>query len=93
MSTVNRHDVKITLPRTGTDPLWQQLLTEFAIDDPLRWKYLAMLALRENSGWSMQDIGFVFGHSKGHVSRCLANIKRQVRKHLEAQDDDRREAA
>ena len=38
-----------------------------------------MLALRENAGWPLEQIGLVFGHPKGHVTRCLVKIKCELR--------------
>ena len=39
-----------------------------------------MLALRENAGWPLDKIGLVFGHPKGHVTRCLERIKQDLRR-------------
>lgn len=54
-----------------------------------------MLALRENAGWPLETIGLVFGHSKGHVTRCLAGIKEEVRRRFEVSPEwlEREEAA
>ena len=38
-----------------------------------------MLALRENAGWPLDRIGKVFNHRKGHVSRCLRQLKQRLR--------------
>ena len=46
------------------------------------WRMLAMLALRENAGWPLDRIGRVFGHDRGHISRCLRQIKRELRQAL-----------
>lgn len=83
MSVTNRNDVKMILPRSGPDHFWRVIAEHFAGTDKLRWKYLAMLALRENGGWPLDWIGAVFNHPKGHVTRCLQNIKRQLREHFE----------
>ena len=87
MSVTNRIDVKIVLPRSGPDDFWQLLMDDFAGNDPLKWKYLAMLALRENSGWPLAAIGVVFNHPKGHVSRCLKNIKARIRERYTLDED------
>lgn len=42
-----------------------------------RWKNLAMLSLR-TYGWTMQHIALVFGHNKGHITRCIKAIRRQI---------------
>ncbi|MFN0199342.1 MAG: hypothetical protein ACKVT0_21540 [Planctomycetaceae bacterium] len=79
MSVMNVEKIKVVLPRSGPDEFWSLVHQHFAAEDPLRWKYLAMLALRENAGWPLEQIGFVFGHPKGHIVRCLAAIKQSLR--------------
>ena len=46
-----------------------------------------MLALRENSGWPLEHIGTVFGHPKGHVTRCLQRIKHELRQQFRMSTD------
>lgn len=82
MSTVSADGIKVVLPRTGPEEFWTLIQNHYAEDDPLKWKYLAMLALRENCGWPLDAIGMVFGHPKGHVSRCLGVIKQELRDHF-----------
>lgn len=84
MSVARPNGTKILLPRSGPDQFWQLIHDHFAGDDARRWKYLAMLALRENAGWPLDRIGTVFGHPKGHVTRCLRRIKLELRKDFEA---------
>lgn len=84
MSVARPNGTKILLPRSGPDQFWQLIHDHFAGDDARRWKYLAMLALRENAGWPLDRIGNVFGHPKGHVTRCLARIKQELREDFEA---------
>ena len=47
-----------------------------------RWRALAMLALRENAGWSLERIGRAFGRDRGHVSRCLKQVIAELRETL-----------
>jgi hypothetical protein len=84
MSTTRPNGVRIVLPRFGADEFWQLIHDHFAGEDARSWKYLAMLALRENAGWPLERIGQVFGHPKGHVTRCLAKIKEQLRDRFQA---------
>ncbi len=79
MSVAKPNGTKVVLPRTGADEFWQTVHEHYAGDDPRIWKYLAMLALRENAGWPLERIGNVFGHPKGHVTRCLRRIKDELR--------------
>jgi hypothetical protein len=79
MSMVRQDGAKVVLPRSGADEFWDLVREHYAGSDGRKWKYLAMLALRENAGWPLETIGLVFGHSKGHVTRCLAGIKDEVR--------------
>lgn len=84
MSVAKRDGTKVILPRTGRDDFWKTIHEHFAGDDLRKWKYLAMLALRENAGWPLEQIGSVFGHPKGHVTRCLRKIKNDLRDTFEA---------
>ncbi|MCA9054072.1 MAG: hypothetical protein KDA75_09565 [Planctomycetaceae bacterium] len=86
MSVVRHDGTKVVLPRTGPDAFWDALDQEFAPDDERTWRYLAMLALRENSGWPVDRIGRAFGHNKGHVTRCLERIKDSIRTRFDADD-------
>jgi len=84
MSVARPNGTKILLPRSGPDQFWQLIHDHFAGEDARKWKYLAMLALRENAGWPLDRIGNVFGHPKGHVTRCLARIKGELRQDFDA---------
>lgn len=78
MSVVGQDGIKIDLPRTGPDCFWDQIHKHYACERKTRWKHLAMLALHENAGWPLEKIGKAFGHSKGHVSRCLVNTRDEL---------------
>ncbi len=80
MSVVRQDGLKVELPRTGADCFWKLIHEHYAEDRKTRWKYLAMVALHENAGWPLDKIGMVFGHSKGHVSRCVMNTKDELHK-------------
>jgi len=84
VSVTTRNGAKIVLPRCGADQFWNLVHENYSQDDVRKWKYLAMLALRENAGWPLERIGQVFGHPKGHVTRCLANVKRELQIRFEA---------
>jgi len=84
MSVTRRNGTKMLLPRTGRDAFWKAIHDHYAGDDQRRWKYLAILALRENAGWPLEHIGAVFKHPKGHITRCLKKIKEDLREHFEA---------
>lgn len=79
MTVINRYQEPLVLHQHHVDHLWTTFQTHFAGDDHARWKSLAMLALHENLGWTTAQIGRAFGHPKGHVSRCLQQVKRQLR--------------
>lgn len=84
MSVTKRDGTKIQLPRIGADQFWKLVQEHYAHEDDRKWKYLAILALRENAGWNLDRIGKVFNHPKGHITRCLAQIKRELRANFEA---------
>ena len=79
MSCIRRNGAKTLLPRSGPDAFWSAVEEQFGQDDPRVWRYLAMLALRENTGWSLEQIGRAFGHPKGHVTRCLRRVEADLR--------------
>ncbi len=87
MSVIRRDGLKVVLPRTGADVIWRLIHQHFAADDPTKWKYLAMLALRENAGWPLEQIGLVFGHPKGHVTRCLSRVRSDLKQRFELSAD------
>jgi hypothetical protein len=74
--------VKVVLPRFGTDVVWKLLVDRYK-DDVHGMRNLAMLALRECAGWTVEDIGITFGHAKGHVSRVLEQMKADIRKRFQ----------
>jgi hypothetical protein len=79
MTVINRYQEPVVLHQHHVDDLWTTFQTHFAGDDQQRWKGLAMLALHENLGWTHEQIGYAFGHPRGHVSRCVQLVKRQLR--------------
>lgn len=83
MSVVNRWGNKVVLPRIGPDGFWNEVRAEYAGADPHKWKYLAMLALKVNAGWSLDMIGNAFGHERGHVSRSLAILCREMQERFD----------
>jgi len=87
VSVVRSDNTKVVLPRTGPDLFWELVRENFAEDSQIRWKYLAMLALRENAGWPLETIGKVFNHNKGHITRCLRQIKKEMKAEFEISPD------
>lgn len=69
---------KIVLPRSP-DEFWLTLQEQWAGDDQMRWKYLAVLHLRVHCGWKLEMIGAAFGHPKGHISRIIKNTIVELR--------------
>ncbi len=64
MSMANRRGVKVVLPRIGADSFWQDVHAHYAGAEPAKWKALAMLALKENCGWTLDMIGNAFNHER-----------------------------
>lgn len=84
---------KIILTRNGVDNIWKLILNHYdAHGDDLAWKYLAMLALREDAGWPLKYVGRIFGHHKGHAQRAIEKIKREIRDQFELSPEWRRRA-
>ena len=83
MSTIRPTGHKVILPRGGLDEQWELLIRHHIQADPRKWRYLAMLALKENAGWPLECIANAFQHPKGHISRCIAQVKRDLRARFE----------
>jgi hypothetical protein len=83
VTVMNQQHQRVILPRLEPDNVWSTLDANYARGDARRWKYLAMLALRENCGWTFEQIGTAFGHPRGHVSRCLRAVKEELRSRFE----------
>ena len=79
MSVADQEGFKVVLPREGLDQFWQTIQDHYANEEQTKWKYLAILALRENAGWRLEQIGLAFGHPKGHITRCLKAIKLELK--------------
>jgi hypothetical protein len=79
MSVIQRDGTRIIPARSGLNPFWEEV-QEYLDREPDRmWRYLAMLALHELGGWPLERIGRAFGHSRGHVSRCLDRVRDDLR--------------
>lgn len=76
--SVMRNSEKFILPRAEPKTFWSAIHDDYAGEDPRKWKYLAMLALRETANWPLDRIGRAFKHPKGHVSRCLERVKEEL---------------
>jgi len=83
VTIINQLHKRIVFPRTSLNEFWLTLEAHYTHTNPRNWKYLAMLALRENSGWTLEHIGHAFGHDAGHVVRCLRAVKREIREQFD----------
>lgn len=72
-----------TLPKSDREEFWNLIDENFDYNPETRWKCLAILALRENAGWKLEDIGTVFGHPKGHISRIIKRTKDLLREQFQ----------
>lgn len=79
MSVVRRDGTKIVLDRRGKDTFWERVQDRFDGQSDLLWRYLAMLALNDVAGWSVEQIGRAFGHNRGHISRCIERVRTELR--------------
>lgn len=81
MSIVNRNGEKVYLSRVGPHHLWLRSRDRFG-QDPLAWRRLTMLALREGLHWPLGWIADAFELHKGNVSRGMAQAQRDLRAFL-----------
>ncbi len=83
MSTMKEDTTKIVLPRTGPELFWKEILENYAGKNRSRWRLLGMLALREVCHWPLDRIGKTFGISKGHVTRSLDRVKKELHENFD----------
>lgn len=83
VTTIGEDGLKIVLSGHRLTDIWGLIGRHYAGDDPVKWKHLAMLALRENAGWPMERIGRTFDYSRGHVARALLQLERELRERFE----------
>jgi hypothetical protein len=86
MSIIKPNGRKVVLPRGGLDDQWKLIIRHYAGADARRWRNLAMLALRESSGWPLECIANAFCHPKGHVGRCIARVRSDLRARFQPAD-------
>ena len=87
MSTAKEDKTKIVLPRTGPELFWEKILDNYAGDDPLRWRWLAMFALSDVCHWPVDRIAKTFEIAKGHVTRSINRVKDDLRDNFDLPDD------
>ncbi len=80
MTVINELGQKIPLPRANVNDLWDRIQRHHAQEDPRIWRDLAIFALREAAGWNLEQIALALGLSRGHVCRCLKEMKTHLQK-------------
>lgn len=79
MTIVNRKHERVLLSHHIPQEFWNNLHEHYAGRNRVRWMRLAMLSLRINGNWPIENIAFLFKRDKGSVSRLLEHLKRQLR--------------
>lgn len=82
MTVIDRYQQRYPLPRAGMTDFWVLVQTHFAQTDREIWRDLALFALKETAGWSLEKIGLAFGLNPGHVSRRLHKVHQKLRERL-----------
>jgi hypothetical protein len=83
MSVINQHNEKVILGRSDRDPAWTAIQKHYAGDDPAIWRALAVFALRESLGWTIDQVSLALGMHRGHVGRVVRNTRDQLRQRFE----------
>lgn len=83
MSVINSSGFKILLPARDPDSFWASILEHYAGADPEAWRRLAMLALCESSGWTLERIALAFGQDRGTICRAIQKVKSELRARFE----------
>jgi hypothetical protein len=79
MSVVNQNGEKILLPAKDPDAFWGHVIDEYAHRNPAAWRELAMLMLREVSGWTYDRIALVFDVHPGTALRTVQRVSKRFR--------------
>lgn len=87
MSVANRFGEKVMLSRTGRDQVWKEIHAQYAGEGEGKWRLLAMLSLHETAGWPLEQVGMAFNHHKGHVQRCIEQLKGELQRRFEVSWD------
>ena len=85
MSVVDFRGVRTPLPRRDPERFWDRLRESYCRSDRRRWRRLAMLTLREAAGWPDDRIAAAFDVDRAQVPRCLATLRRDLRRKFEAE--------
>ena len=57
---------------------FRKYMVEWAGQDEVRWRKLAILSLRELGGWTHEMIAVLFGQYRGQISRLLESVKAEL---------------
>lgn len=83
MSIRDQEGLKTVLARLEPQDLWKAIDDSYAHVRPERWKQVAMLTLRHVAHWPIEEIGYAFGHSPGHVCRTLKLVQKELAETLD----------
>ncbi|MDC0308388.1 MAG: helix-turn-helix transcriptional regulator [Planctomycetaceae bacterium] len=78
MSIMNQEGNKVVLPRKDPPEFWNLIESHFIKSDPSKWRDLAAWVLREQAGWSYEQIGLALGCDRGHVYRILNQLRSEM---------------
>ena len=78
MTIMDRNEQRVHLDPTGPNVLWKRIFKEYVKRNTRRLKLAAILALREECGWSLEHLGELFDCNKGHILRVLDQIKQEL---------------
>lgn len=81
-----RRQCRMILRKQDTS-FWDTLQRFYAGSDAELWRPLAMLVLRVDTGWTVEQIAMTFEITPGHVSRCLQRVKRDLRSRFQLPQD------
>lgn len=82
MSVATKSGLKVILPRSGPNVFWDAVKEVYPQDDPVAWRQLAMLTLKEAIGWPESLIATAFGRRESEVMRTIDDVCNDLRKRL-----------
>lgn len=83
MSVINERSERVILGRPCRDPTWDLIQKHYAGEDAAVWRALAVFALRESLGWSVDQIALALGVHRGQIGRMVRSTRDRLRRRFD----------
>lgn len=89
MSMIDQYGQRVILGAPGRDPLLTLIRQHYAQENPRVWRALALFALKESLGWTVDQCALAFEINRGQVSRSVQATRRELRRRFDYVPDRR----